>query len=143
VKTDGFVIKEDEYSIIRGSERATRQTLAVRMKMTKRGLPSSSILGSCGIRFCCWDCRSDQPLPPRASTTSARLAGLTAVRASCSLHGKKQPAPASPRVRCRSCAGRSDTPPTTSMDASVSSCVTVLPPSRQWRGDEGKISKEL
>lgn len=126
----GFLTHQQGIYYYIQSEGIKEHTLAVRMKMTKRGLPSSSILGSCGMRRCCWDCRSDQPLPPRASTTSARLAGFAAVRASCSLHGKKEPALASPGVRCRSRADLSDTPPTTSMDACVSFSVIVRPPSR-------------
>lgn len=101
------------------------------MKMTKRGLPSSSILGSCGMR-CCWDRLSDHPLPLASTTSAARLAGLAAA---CSLLlgavliSRKLPPPlASPgdscRSRARAGAGEDalsdDTPPTTSIETSYS-----------------------
>jgi hypothetical protein len=89
------------------------------MKMTNRGLPSSSIFGSCGMRRCCCICRSDQLLP-RASTTSARLAGSWPRGAPAALRARRPPTSTDDRVvRIRAGAGDglSDTPPTTSMDA--------------------------
>lgn len=87
--------------------------------MTNRGLPSSSIFGSCGMRRCCCICRSDQLLP-RASTTSARLAGSWPRGAPAALRARRPPTSTDDRVvRIRAGAGDglSDTPPTTSMDA--------------------------
>ena len=116
--------------------------------MTNRGLPSSSILGSCGMRRCCCICRSDQLLP-RASTTSARLAGSWPSGAPAGLRTRRRPTSTHDRVvrRIRAGAGDglSETPPTTSMDAGSPLCLAgadVFLPS-SCRGREKISSLQL
>jgi len=108
------------------------------MKMTKRGLPSSSTLGSCGARRCCSICRSDQLLPPRASTTSARLAVAGCLRGAALR--TRRPATStddSCPMRAGPCAdgGLSDTPPTTSM------YVATLPGAARHSTEQEKIKQ--
>lgn len=114
--------------------------------MTNRGLPSSSIFGSCGMRRCCCICRSDQLLP-RASTTSARLDGSRWRRgAPAGLRARRPPTSTDDRVvRTRAGAGDglSDTPPTTSMDAAAWLARAVFLPVASCRGREKISSLQL
>lgn len=57
--------------LLKTGEGMWEQTLAMRMKMTKRGLPSSSILGNEGGGGL-WNWRACSPLLPLACTTNTR-----------------------------------------------------------------------